>query len=100
MLGSYLLKGTLWFGDGLKGDFSLLQLTWSWSYCCCGQGWCPLLRWSPGVSLAGKPLHEERLLHEERSLPSAKLLCEESSLRAERFLRTGRFPCARPRTAL
>lgn len=92
-----LAKGALWFGDGLKGDLGHLEFTWTWS---CGRGLCPLLRRGPGVLLVGRPLHEEKLLHEERSRLSAKLLCEEGSLRAERFLCTGRFPRARPRTAL
>lgn len=63
MSGFYLLKGTLWFGDGPKGDQGL---TWTWSCGCWEQDWS-LPRWSPAAWLGGRSLHEERWLREEGS---------------------------------
>lgn len=78
VLGPHLLKDTLCFEDGLKGDLGRLGLTWT-GRSCWGPDECPLSRRAPAVWMGGGSLHEERLLREERCL------------HMERFLRTGWF---------
>lgn len=81
VLGPHLLKDTLCFEDGLKGDLGRLGLTWT-GRSCWGPDECPPSRWALAVWMGGGSLHEERLLREERCL------------HMERFLRTGWFPWA------